>query len=445
MRPATPCFSSSTRCPADVSCQSQVRNVRQLVHRPDVAFNIRRMTTALTDRSAPSITDAPGVAPRAASRVTSVDVVRGAVMVLMALDHVRDYVTNQRFPPEDLSRSTAALFATRWVTHFCAPAFFLLAGVGIGLSLARSKNVSRTSRFLVTRGLWLVVLDLTVSAIGWQFGFRLLPAFALVIWALGWSMVIMAVAVRLPKKVVLIAALATIAGHNLLDGVRPEALGALAPLWHVLHVPGFAIPGTLFIGYPLVPWLAVMALGYVLADVYRWDAARRRRFLIRSGLIATAAFLVLRALNGYGNPFPWSTQRSGALTVASYFNVMKYPPSLDFLLMTLGPIVIALALVEGRRGRVAGWLSVYGRVPLFFYIVHIYVAHAVGMLLALVQGGELRRIPVVTDPAAIPAWYGVPLPGVYVAWATVVVLMYFPCRWYAELKARRSDWWLRYT
>ena len=379
------------------------------------------------------------VAPRSGARVESVDVIRGAVMVLMALDHVRDYVTNQRFRPEDLSRASAALFATRWVTHFCAPGFSLLAGVGIGLWMRRGRSAGEASRFLLTRGLWLVLLDLTVSAIGWQFGFRLIPAYALVVWALGWSMVAMALFVQFPRRVVLGAALITIVGHNLLDGVAPS------PLWHVLHVPGFAIPGTLFIGYPLVPWVAVMALGYALADVYGWEAPRRRQFLLRTGLLTTAAFVVVRWLNGYGDPFPWSPQRLPALSVASFLNVSKYPPSLDFLLMTLGPILIALAVVEGMRSRVTRWLSVYGRVPLFYYIVHIYVAHALAVVLAFVQGGELRRILVVTDPASIPSWYGVSLPDVYVAWAIVVALMYLPCRWYADVKARRSDWWLRYT
>jgi uncharacterized membrane protein len=384
---------------------------------------------------------APAVyaAPRARTRVSSVDVVRGAVMVLMALDHVRDYVTNQRFAPENLSRASAALFATRWVTHFCAPAFSLLAGVGLGLWMSRGRSKAEASRFLLTRGLWLVFLDLTVSAIGFQFGFQLIPAYALVVWALGWSMVVLAVLVHLPRAAVAVISIVTIAGHNLLDGVAPSAF------WRALHVPGFVIPGKLFIAYPLVPWFAVMALGYLLAEVYRWEAERRRRFLVRTGLLMTLAFVVVRYANGYGNPFPWSAQRSTALTIASFLNVMKYPPSLDFLLMTLGPILVALALLEGKRGRILDWLSVYGRVPLFYYIVHIYVAHTVGMLLALIQGGELRRIPVVTDPGSIPAWYGVSLPGVYVAWAIVVVAMYFPCRWYAGLKARRSDWWLRYT
>jgi uncharacterized membrane protein len=279
----------------------------------------------------------------------------------------------------------------------------------------------------------------TVSAFGFQSGFRLIPAYALVLWALGWSMVVMAVVVHLPRAAIAIGAIVTIARHNLLDGVAPS------PLWQLLHVPGFAIPGKLFIAYPLIPWVAVMALGFVLADVYRWDASRRQRFLLRSGFLTTIAFVVIRYANGYGNPLPWSVQRSAALTVASFLNVLKYPPSLDFLLMTLGPILVALALVEGRRGRIVRWLSVYGRVPLFYYMGHIYLGHALAMLLALMQGGELRRIPVVADPGSIPSWYGVSLPGVYLAWAIVVVAMYFPCRWYAGLKARRSDWWLRYT
>ena len=235
-------------------------------------------------------------------------------MVLMALDHVRDYVTELRFQPEDLGRGSAALFATRWVTHFCAPAFFLLAGLGIGLSLRRGARAAETSSFLVVRGLWLVVLELTLTAVGWQFGFRLLPFFGIVIWALGWSMIVMAVLVHLPPRIVAVVALLVIGAHNLLDGVRPESFGALAPLWHVLHVPGFAIPGKLLIAYPLIPWVAVMMLGYALADVYGMEPARRRRFLIWSGAAATALFVILRALNGYGNPLPWSAQRTAALT-----------------------------------------------------------------------------------------------------------------------------------
>jgi uncharacterized membrane protein len=218
----------------------------------------------------------------------------------------------------------------------------------------------------------------------------------------------------------------------------------LAGLWHVLHVPGFAIPGKLFIAYALIPWVAVMALGYVLAGVYRWDVARRRGFLIRAGVAATLLFLVVRGINAYGDPAPWTEQRSAAPTVASFLNARKYPPSLDFLLMTLGPTLIALALVEHARSRVTSWLAVYGRVPLFYYVVHIYLAHALAVVLAFAQSGELRRVLAVTDPGSIPDWYGVSLPGVYVAWALVVAAMYPLCRWFSRLKQERDNWWLAY-
>ena len=382
-------------------------------------------------------------APAPARRVASVDVVRGLVMVLMALDHVRDYVSELRFQPENLARSTPALFATRWVTHFCAPAFFLLAGIGIGLMQRRMPR-DEVRRFLLSRGAWLLLLELVITPVGWRFSFDLLPAFALVLWALGWSMIIMAALVAVPARVLAACALIVIFGHNLLDGVRPSDLGSFHWLWHVLHVPGFVIPDVLLVAYPIVPWVAVMALGVALARTYEWDAARRRRFLVMAGLAATGLFVVIRAMNGYGNPAPWSVQRTPALTIASFLNVLKYPPSLDFLLMTLGPVLVALAVAERARGRVSAWLSVYGRVPLFFYCAHIFVAHSVAVALALVQGGELRRIPVVDDPASIPDWYGVSLPGVYAFWALVVLLLYVPCRWFATLKATRRDWWLRY-
>jgi uncharacterized membrane protein len=383
-------------------------------------------------------------AERGVTRVGSVDIVRGAVMVLMALDHVRDFVTNLRVQPENLASGTAALFATRWVTHFCAPGFFLLAGIGVGIAGARGQSKAALSRFLLTRGLWLIVAELTFTAVGWRFDFNLMPLFGIVLWALGWSMIVMAALIRLPRALLAGLSIAMIALHNLTDSVRPADLGTLSPLWYFLHVPGFAIPGTLLIAYPLVPWVAVMALGFVLADVYRWDAHRRRRFLVWTGVVATLLFVALRAINGYGNPQLWAVQRTPALTVASFLNVTKYPPSLQFLLMTLGPTLVVLALAERMRGRIGGWLQVYGNVPFFFYVVHIFVAHAVGVGLALIQGGELRRIPVVLDPASLPEWYGLSLAGVYVAWALVVVAMYFPCRWFARLKRSRSEWWLRY-
>jgi uncharacterized membrane protein len=392
-----------------------------------IVYNLR-MTSGLVSRS----------------RVDSVDIVRGAVIVLMALDHVRDFVSRVHFPPENLARGSTALFLTRWVTHFCAPTFFLLAGVGIGIAMQRGRDPRAMSGYLVTRGLWLLVLELLITPIGWRFSLDLLPAFALVLWALGWSMILMAALVHLPRALVGAFAVALIGGHNLLDGVRPESLGAWGPLWQVLHVPGFVIPGKVLVAYPLIPWVGVMALGFVLAALYRWDAERRRRALVWIGVGGTALFVVLRLANGYGDPAPWSAQRTPGLTLSSFLNLRKYPPSLLFLLMTLGPALVALAVTEHARGRVARWLAVYGRVPMFFYVTHIFVAHLAGVVLALLQHGELRRIPVVTNPDAIPAWYGVGLPGVYVAWALVVVALYFPCRAFARMKESRDDRWLRY-
>jgi uncharacterized membrane protein len=386
----------------------------------------------------------PTAEPRP-QRIAAIDIVRGAVMVVMALDHVRDWVSSARISPEDLSRASLALFATRWVTHFCAPTFFLLSGISIGIVQARSRSRAASSRRLVLRGAWLLVLELVITPIGWQFGFQLIPAFALVLWALGWSMIVMAVLVHVPVRVIAAAALLVIAGHNLLDGIRPESFGTMAWVWRVLHVPGFAIPGVLFVAYPLIPWVAVMSLGYALAVVYDWEATRRCRSLLWWGVAASALFVALRAVNGYGDPTSWSPQRTSLLTLASFLNVRKYPPSLDFLLMTIGPALVALAVAERVRGHLAGWLAVYGRVPLFFYVIHIFAAHAVAGLLAFVQGGELRRIQVVHNPASTPSWYGLPLPGVYVVWAFVVIVLFYPCRRLAAFKNRSTARWTRYV
>ena len=379
-----------------------------------------------------------------AARIPSIDIVRGAVMIFMALDHVRDFVSENRFPPENLALGSTPLFLTRWITHFCAPTFFLLAGVGIGIAMNRGRPRGQLGRYLVARGVWLIILDLVITPIGWQFGFDLIPAFAMVLWALGWSMLVMAVLVHLPRAAIATVAVAMILGHNLLDGVQAASFGELAGLWHLLHQPGFVVPGIVFGLYPLVPWIGVMALGTALAGSYTWEAGRRRRMLIALGASATVAFVLLRALNGYGDPGQWSPQRTAGLTLSSFLNVLKYPPSLLFLLMTLGPALVALALTERARGRLAGWISVYGRVPLFFYVIHIFVAHAAAVLLGLVQLGELRRFPVITDLQSFPPEYGLPLPGVYLVWALVVILLYYPCRRFARLKSTRDDWWLRY-
>jgi len=362
-------------------------------------------------------------------------------MIVMALDHTRDFFSRLRFPPEDLSRAGPAVFFTRWITHFCAPAFFLLAGVGASLAVSGGRSRKEVSRFLFTRGLFLMVLEVTVLHLAWNFEYSI-PVFLIVIWALGLSMVVLSALIFLSRRTVGVLAVATIIGHNVLDGIAPQMFGPLAPLWNVIHSPGFAVPGKILVGYPLIPWAAVMALGFALGGLYEWDAPRRRRFLVRAGLAATAGFIVLRFFNAYGNPFDWGVQKSAIMTVASFLNTLKYPPSLHFLLMTLGPILIALALVEGARGPIVRAISVYGRVPMFYYVMHLFTIHLLATAFALWQGGQAAFLGL--DVSSYPAWYGTSLPGVYLAWVIVVAVLYIPCRWYADLKARRRDWWLGY-
>lgn len=376
-------------------------------------------------------------------RVGAVDIVRGGAIVLMALDHTRDYTSTLRFAPENLALSSLPMFLTCWVTHFRAPTSLLLAGVGIGLASPRLPQPA-LRRFLVTRGLWLLVLELLVTPLGWQFGFEPRPAFALVLWVLGWSMILMAPVTGLPRQGVGLAAVMLIAGHNPSDGIRPEALGGLAPLWRLLHVPGFLWPGGLFIGYPLLPWVAVMAFGYSVAPVFAWPPDRRRRVLLQAGLGALALFVVLRALNGYGNPAPWRVQATPGLTLASFLNLLKYPPSLQLLLMTLGGAALALAW-GGAGSRLAVARAHHLRPGTVVLLRRPYlVAHAVAVPLAVVQSGEWRRIEVITHPERIPDWFGVPLPGVYVAWLLVVALLCMPCRLMDRMKSTRLEWWWRY-
>ncbi len=368
-------------------------------------------------------------------------------MILMALDHTRAFLSDARFAPLDLVHTTPALFLTRWVTHFCAPVFFLLAGVGASLSLAHGRTVPEMSRFFLTRGLWLVLLELTVVSVGWYFTLRVVPWTGGVIWALGWSMVLMAALVWLPLPAIAITGLAVIGLHNAADALPPDAFGAFAWLWRVLHVPDPNAETLVRIDYPIIPWVGVMAAGYGMAPLLRQPPARRRRALLILGVLAVAAFLALRFGNGYGDPQPWSAQPSPTYTTLAFLRVRKYPPSLDFLLMTLGPALIALAWLERARGRVATSVMTFGRVPLFFYVLHIYVAHALAVATAYAQGGTatfLLSNVGVAPTTTYPDWYGLGLPGVYVMWLFIVAALYPVCRAFAALKARRRDWWLSY-
>ena len=403
-----------------------------------------------------TVATSPRAAPATARRVESIDALRGLVMVIMALDHVRDFVHRGAMlgSPTNLATTTPILFFTRWITHLCAPAFMLTAGLGAYLWWQRGRTRRDLSVFLLTRGLWLIVLELTVMRLAYNFTFSAqYPLFLIVLWALGLCMVALAALVWLPLPVLAVLSIATIAGHNLLDGVDPARLGGAAGLWSLLHQPGpvqlFGATG--FVAYPLIPWIAVMALGFCLGPVFRWDPARRMRFLTAIGAAATVGFVLLRGLNRYGDPAPWSVQPSPTFTLLSFLNTTKYPPSLSFLLMTLGPSFLALAWFERWRVLAARPLVVFGQVPLFYFVLHFYAAHLAAVLLALLRYGKdawafvFHPLPSMVGPSSpFPAGFGWDLWVVYLVWALIVVGLYPVCRWFAGVKARRRDWWLGY-
>ena len=270
-------------------------------------------------------------------RLESIDLLRGFVMVIMALDHTRDYSGHPGISPTNLAQATAGLFFTRWITNICAPVFFLLTGVGAALALGK-RTKSELALFLLTRGLWLIFLEIVVlRCFAWQFNFDFHLTLLVVIWALGWAMIALAALVYLPLPLIAAFSVIMIVTHNLLDQIPTEAFGRLLPIFVILHAPGFLWQGpehTVFVTYPLIPWVGVTALGFSLGHVFSWDARRRQTFLLRLGLAMCAAFIVLRGINHYGDPLPWSHLSSGLYTVLSFLNTIKYPPSLLFLLMT---------------------------------------------------------------------------------------------------------------
>jgi uncharacterized membrane protein len=382
-------------------------------------------------------------------RLESVDVVRGIIMIIMALDHVRDVFGDLAASPTNLATTTAPLFFTRWVTHICAPVFFLLTGTGSYLARRRMSQ-GELSRFLLTRGLWLILLELTVARFLWQFNVDYRLTMLTVLWALGWAMIVLGVLVHLPTWIVATFGLVLIAGHNLLDSIQAAAFGRLEPIWHILHAPGFVINGdhTVFVPYVLIPWIGVTAVGYSLGQVFSWEANRRRRFLLTAGLAVVGLFLVLRAVNVYGDPSHWERQKSGLFTLISFINTSKYPPSLLFLLMTLGPALLLLRAFDRRTPTVFRPALIVGRVPLFYYLLHILLIHLLAVVVSLVRFGGVHWMfesPTVDKfPVTQPPGWPLSLPWVYLIWVSVVVTLYPFCRWFAGVKQRRRDAWLSY-
>ena len=391
-----------------------------------------------------------------APRIQSVDALRGAIMMLMAIDHIRDYVARsaQQFSPTDLTRTTPAIFFTRWITHFCAPVFMLTAGLGAYFWITRGHHSKgELSRLLIGRGIWLIVLEVTILRLIFfsQVSFTVNPVILIILWAIGISMIALAGLIYLPMRVLAAVSITIIALHNLLDPVSAGRFGRAAWIWDILHQQNvFAFHGINFVtGYPVLPWIGLMAGGYCLGTVFEWDAYRRESFLVRMGLALAAAFVVVRAVNIYGDPLRWSHQVSPVFTVLSFLNVTKYPPSLDFLLMTLGPAMIAMAWLEKVHFHSTNPLMVFGRVPFFYYGAHLFLAHLVAIAMNFVRY-EAKSFLLIAPPSMggsnqlFPVGYGFPLWTVYAVWILVLVLLYPACLWFARLKQRRHDWWLTY-
>ena len=397
------------------------------------------------------------------ARVDSVDLLRGLIMVIMMLDHTRDFVHSQGqlFDPTDVTRTYPLLFFTRWITHFCAPNFVFLAGTGAYLQELRGKSKGELSRFLVSRGIWLILLELTALRviIFFNFDFAILWGFLQVIWVIGWGMIVLAGLIYLPLGAIVGLSVAMIVLHNALDGIHAASWrgpgspvpGFGASLWHVLHEPGiifpFGYPGTAMLAlYPLIPWIGVLAAGYAFGSIYRLDEPSRRRLLFQLGAALTLGFVVLRAINIYGDPSRWSVQTRPVMTALSFLAVSKYPPSLLFLLMTLGPAMLFLGWFDSRaRGALARFFIVYGRVPLFFYVLQWIVTHTLAIVAGRIAGKPTDYLFANIGFAPPPApGSGFGLATVYALWILGVALLYPLCRWYAGVKARREDWWLSY-
>jgi uncharacterized membrane protein len=387
------------------------------------------------------------------SRISSIDIVRGIVMVIMALDHTRDFFHADAnvFDPTNLDKTSPILFFTRWVTHYCAPTFVFLSGVSIYISQQR-RTKKELSIFLLTRGLWLVFLEFTVVRLGIFFNLYYDVVMFQVIWAIGISMVMLAALIHLPFRVMLFIGILITLGHNLLHLIVLKPEDDLFLLYSLVHQAGFfAVTPDLFfmIPYPFLPWLGIMTLGYCLGKWYSsgFDTALRKKLLFRTGLIAILLFVLLRFTNIYGDPSPWTMQKNALFSLMSFLNTTKYPASLLYTLMTLGPVLIILSFMEYSNTRLWQPFIVFGRVPLFYYILHFYLIHLSSIVAyAILAGKNLSELDFhfAVNFGGIPNGYGYSLLIVYLVWISIVLFLYPLCKKYNQFKSSRKDWWLSY-
>ncbi len=400
----------------------------------------------------------PAVAtPASTSRIASIDIIRGAVMILMAIDHVRVYSGLPAGGP------TYGIFFTRWITHFCAPAFIFLAGTSIFFYARKHADVSR---FLVIRGLWLIFLELTILRLAWTFNFDFAHyEMAGVLWVIGCCMILMAALVKLPPAVTGVIGVVIIAGHNLLDSrfwqiVKGLDTSRFSGLWKILYIGFYAGPvqfgpdgPNLIVLYSLIPWIGVMAAGYAFGRIVMLEPNRRNRICLALGLGAIALFIILRGFNLFGDPRPWHRSvipgNGGPAMpgLLSFLNCNKYPASLDFLLMTLGPIIALIPVLESARGALARTTALFGRVPFFYYVLHIPLVHLLALVVSKVRLGFVSPWLFENHPmgnSEPPDGYMWSLPLLYLVWAIAIAGLYVASKWFADVKARRTDWWLKY-
>lgn len=383
-------------------------------------------------------------------RIAAVDVLRGLIMILMALDHTRDFFSRATVNPTDPVNSWPMLFFTRWITHLCAPGFVALAGTSVYLQRQRGRARGEMGKKLVLRGIWLLFIEVAIVSFGIFFTYRV--HFFQVIYAIGGSMIVLAALQYLPTRWVAAYGFAVVLLHDLLQRIQPEQLGRAAWLWEFLVSTGFFFRGQqmwVFVMYPLLPWSGVMALGYAFGAVVALPAEKRRVRSLQCGAVALATFVLLRATNWYGDSVRFVHLGSLERTTMSFLEVTKYPPSLQFLCATLGVLLLVFAVVDfalERRWipRALGVVEVYGRVPFFYYVIHFYLIHVLAVVTLMFAMHTVHVHPTLPlfTPAPKEATFG--LPVVYGIWIAVVASLYFPCRWFAGVKARRRDWWLSY-
>ncbi len=387
------------------------------------------------------------------NRIESIDLLRGVVMVIMALDHVRDYFHYGSFfnDPTDLETTTPILFFTRFITHYCAPVFVFLAGTSAFL-YGSKKTKPELFKFLFSRGIWLIILEMVVNNLIWTFDVTYSLQIFQVIWAIGFSMVCLSFLIYLPKKIILFLGILLIAGHNLLDGNVMEGQSFQSIVWYALHQQTFLSPNPnhlVFIHYPVIPWIGLMVLGYLFGQLYSRDfnVKTRRNWLLNLGFAAIGLFLFLRSINLYGDLVPWTLQDNTTKTILSFLNVTKYPPSLLFICITIGPAMLFLHVFETTKNKLTDFFLVFGRVPLFYYFLHMLVIHIFAIVGILIFGGNWRDM--ILDAESFSngnlATYGFSLFVVYLVWIGVVLFLYPFCKRYMIYKANnKNKWWLSY-